>query len=149
MFFFRPKLKIEMTNNDFRLRPTKAYKTDACFDVRVEHACLGGSVLLPGTHFIKLPFKVEFTKGYCLELVSKSGLSKEFGFIILNAPAQIDYGYPDQVCINFSINKKMKISHGMKIAQMKLVKLSNEKVEFGKISGKGDRAGGHGSTGKF
>ena len=104
----------------------------------------------PGQHFLVLPFRAEFSKRYCLDVRPKSGLAFDYGFTIVNSPGTVDYGYPGNVCLCFSITKELTIKHGMKVAQMKLTKLENEKLEFvDSISEEGDRGGGHGSTGKF
>lgn len=134
-----------MTNFDPGLVPSRAKKHDACFDVRTDES----GQFYPGEHFIELPFKAEVGKRYFLELRPKSGLSNNYGFTIINTPATIDYGYKGNVCLNFRITKKMYINYGQKICQMRLVKKLNEKIVFGKISTRGDRGGGHGSTGKF
>lgn len=135
-----------MTSNNHRVRPSKSNPYDACFDVRSPEFM----VLEPGQHFITLPFKTEFSKKYYLEFRPKSGLAKKYGFSIVNSPGTIDYGYKENVCLNFNITKKIIIAEGQKIAQMMLKKRCNEILVFvPKISQKGDRGGGHGSTGKF
>ncbi len=152
---FRPKLKIEMTDPDPMLRPSKTNDTDACFDIKANVEAPDVEIIFsPGQHFLRLPFKAEvpiwFFRKYCLDIRPKSGLALEYGFTIVNSPGTVDYGYKDNVCICFTVTKPLTVRKGMKIAQMKLTKLENEWLEFvDSISEKDDRGGGHGSTGKF
>lgn len=94
--------------------------------------------------------KVEFEKGYEMQVRPKSGLALKDGITVLNAPGTIDAGYRGEVgviIINHSL-VKYDIKKGQKIAQAVFNKI--EKANFIEVKSLNDTKrgeGGFGSTG--
>lgn len=104
------------------------------------------AVIPTGVH-ISLP------EGYEAQLRSRSGLTANYGIIVLNAPGTIDSDYRGEikVIVLNAGESDFTVSNGMKIAQMVVSKFSQaEWIEFNSIlelgeTQRGDK--GFGSTG--
>ena len=96
--------------------------------------------------------KVAIPEGYCGMITSRSGLAKDNGIVVLNAPAIIDSDYRGtvKVIIVNTTTTKYLIRRGIRIAQMIIVpyvKVELEEVsEFSTNTVRGE--GGFGSTGE-
>lgn len=93
----------------------------------------------------------DIPQGYCLEIYPRSGISFSRGISLNNCTAIIDSDYVEEVFI--SVNNvsggSQYIENGERIAQAKLVKLVETKIEVltKKPGQKTSRSGGFGSTG--
>jgi len=81
----------------FFVIPTKATKYAACFDVVVTELV----VKSPSKVYCKLGFSCELPKGYKLELVPRSSLTKT-NWVLTNSPGQGDYDYRDEYQMRFT-----------------------------------------------
>ena len=90
--------------------------------------------------------------GYCIRILSRSGLAFKNGVFVLNADGLIDEDYSDEIKVvlaNFG-DEPYLVREGDRIAQMKLEKVIQ--MEYDMVSElterNSNREGGLGSTGK-
>lgn len=142
-------IKVQKVHPDAVL-PKYAYPTDSGFDlISVEDIIVSplGRALVP------TGLKLEFDKGFEIQIRPKSGLAMNEGLTILNTPGTIDSGYNGEIkVIVFNTNNnEYKIKKGMKIAQGVLCPVINgefvEFVEMSELNEKDRGDNGFGSTG--
>lgn len=132
--------------------PTKAHKTDACFDL---YTVNDYSIVIPAnsTEKIGTGIAVVIPEGYDIDIKERSGLAlKELSV----GGGIIDQTYSGEICVIIRNNsdKEIILSPGSKIAQFRLVSriptLLEEinKEEFNKLHESSERKeNGFGSTG--
>jgi dUTP pyrophosphatase len=151
-------LKIQYLQ-DYNLKkwgPMKYSKPgDACFDARAaikkslkikKHSMFGKI----HRYTIPLGFKVEIPFGYELQIRMRSGLAKNFGFIMSNGMGTIDAGYRGEVmALLTNLGERNVIFHpGQRIVQCKIAKVPSFKlVSVGFLSETDRGENGFGSTG--
>lgn len=98
----------------------------------------GERVLIPTGFIFGIP------AGFCMNIISRSGLSWKNGIIVLNAPAVIDEDYVDEtfVVVHNTSSGAFVIEHGMRIAQAEINPVY--RVELDSL---GERESGFGSSG--
>ena len=94
---------------------------------------------------------LRISKGFEVQIRSKSGNASKYGIIVLNEPATIDSDYTGEIKVilcNLS-NSTVTINHGDGIAQMVLAKVETaELIELKEVINNTDRGNkGFGSTG--
>lgn len=93
---------------------------------------------------------VELPKGTELQIRSRSGLARDYGVVVLNAPGTVDSDYRGEICVNL-INLSQNVftvRSGERIAQAVLASYIQAEFEMVKILSETKRAdGAHGSTG--
>lgn len=128
--------------------PARAHAGDAGFDLRTTR---GGSIF-PGTwDMLSTGYSVEIPRGFVGMVCPRSGLARDYGVTVLNAPGIIDAGYVGEV-------KVLLIKHGRgvwvydagdRIAQLVVVPIAMmDSVEAETISETERGTGGFGSTGR-
>lgn len=93
---------------------------------------------------------VEIPEGYEIQVRSRSGLSVQ-GIVVMNAPGTIDSDYRGEIGVILGnlTDKKFKINHGDRIAQLVLCPVYQVEWDMSKpISETFRGQGGFGSTGK-
>jgi len=128
--------------------PHKTYLADACWDL---FSCEDVS-LAPGSNFpVSTGLIFDIPAGFCVEILSRSGLAAKYSVSVLNAPGIIDSGYAGEIKVVLHNHSKldwMKLEMGSKIAQCKLTRLENYDVVEGEVNLNTPRAAnGLGSTG--
>lgn len=148
-------IKFVKTHDDAIL-PTKAHDGDNCFDLyAVEDTVIPcssswiGDVTV-GNAVVPVGITVaDITKGYGFVLRPKSGLGFKAG--LQPHLGEIDNGYRGDCAVkmyNFS-SKNYNFKKGDKVAQIKIEKIYNTKVEWAKKASKAKRGdAGFGSSGK-
>ena len=73
---------------------------------------------------------LEIRKGYEGQIRSKSGLSLEYGIVVINSPGTIDSGYRGEIKVALfnASNRTYQVKKGSKVAQLVFAKV--EKVEL-------------------
>lgn len=151
--------------------PTKAYDTDACFDI---YANLQGEIcydwvynrklgqtesiqydnaikIEPGESYtIDTGFCTEIPEGYFAPVFCRSGMGIKRGLRLANSVGIIDSSYRGEwkVCLHNDSDKTQIIFHGDRIAQFTLLPVFNiniEEVEYVDETERGE--GGFGSSG--
>ncbi len=133
--------------------PTPAYASDgaAGFDLHAALAPGQKLVLEPGAReLIPTGIAIALPDGHEAQLRPRSGLAKEFGVTVLNAPGTIDCDYRGEVkalLINLGA-QPFEILRGMRIAQLVVAPVTRaELVEINDLDETSRGAGGFGSTG--
>ena len=110
-------------------------------------------VIIPARGFkvVSTGLFMAIPKGYCVRVLSRSGLAFKNGIFVLNADGTIDSDYRDEVKIilaNFS-DEDFKVKKGDRIAQLKVEEvISMDFLLTSKLSdADSNRTGGFGSTG--
>jgi len=133
--------------NDDAIIPTKAYETDAGFDLYLSEDL----VIWPLEGELgKTGIKISLKSGYEAQIRPRSGFSIKNKILIINSPGTIDPEYRGEIMIalyNLS-NVRRIFKKGTKIAQMIINKIPNVKLIEGKVDSNTDRGlKGFGSTG--
>lgn len=137
---------------DCDLMPMYAHEGDAGFDLR---ANIESPIrLLPGKRdLIPTGIRIELPEGYELQVRPRSGLAKNYGISVVNAPGTVDSSFRGEIgviLINLG-GEDFTIYPGDRIAQgvvKEYVKANLIRVE--KINRETERGeGGYGSTGKL
>jgi dUTP pyrophosphatase len=130
--------------------PTYAHEGDAGFDL--EAAISNPVTIYPGNReVIPTGIKVAIPDGYELQIRSRSGMTRNYGIIVANAPGTIDSGYTGEIGVilaNIDEFDSFTVQPGMKVAQGVLSPIV--KAEFLKVESLGDTErgdSGFGSTG--
>jgi dUTP pyrophosphatase len=128
--------------------PKKAYKEDACFDLRASQA----QTVYPKTYTVaRTELAIRIPTGHVGMIMSRSGLASKHGVFVLNAPGIIDAEYSGEIMIvlasmsdhNYLIERGDKIAQLMIIPLMQLSMLRGDNMIWNGM--RGDR--GFGSTG--
>lgn len=175
-------LKVKTFNNDQTYLPTRGTAQAACDDVKArilendeiisQKMKNGYAGLYPNSKLpingsakecfinlspqerIKLPTGLFFDipEGYAIKVHARSGLSLNYGLLVVNVPAIIDSDYTGEVCVILQNigETAIKIKNYDKIAQIELVKVIDRGYEqvdiIEKVTERGQN--GFGSTGR-
>ena len=116
----------------------------AALDEPIELA-IGGRAAIPTGLAIKLP------EGYEAQVRPRSGLARDHGVTLINAPGTIDCDYTGALII-LVINhgdRPVRIEHGQRIAQLIVAPVVQaELVEVAELPATERGSGGFGSTGR-
>jgi dUTP pyrophosphatase len=107
-------------------------------------------MLEPGDKaIIPLGFKARIEDGYEAQIRPRSGLSFKTGLDIPNSPGTIDADYAEEwgVIVKNASGVPLTITHGERIAQMKLSEVVVAEWQEERVLETTSRAGGFGSTG--
>lgn len=115
-------------------------------------AAINGSVVIKAHDFCLIPtgIRVEIPAGYEAQVRPRSGLAKEYGIGILNAPGTIDSDYRGEIKVilfNYS-DKPFKVKHRDRIAQLVFSKVVRATfVRTKRLRRTARQSGGLGHTG--
>jgi dUTP pyrophosphatase len=116
------ELPVRLLHPDARL-PSRAYEGDAGFDlVSVESA-----ELAPGARAsLGCGIAIELPEGTCGLVLPRSGLARDHGVTVVNAPGLVDSGYRGELrvtLLNTDRAEAFSVEPGMRIAQLVVVAL--------------------------
>jgi dUTP pyrophosphatase len=129
--------------------PTRAHEGDAGLDLYAsEPAHIG-----PGERWsVGTGIAVEVPAGHAGLVLPRSGLAREHGFALVNAPGLIDAGYRGEVrvlLLNTDPAEIFRVAPGERIAQLVVVPIVPvEPVEAAELSESGRGESGFGSSGR-
>src|ERR1700753_3792860 len=129
--------------------PTRAHPGDGGLDLHsIEIAHLG-----PGERWsVGTGIALEIPEGQAGLVLPRSGLAREHGIALVNAPGLIDAGYRGEVrvlLLNTDPAETVRIEAGARIAQRGLTPVTiAEAVEVSELSDSARGDGGFGSTGR-
>jgi dUTP pyrophosphatase len=135
--------------NDAAVVPTRAHPGDAGLDLyAIEGAHIG-----PGERWgVGTGIAVEIPTGHAGLVLPRSGLAREHGITLVNAPGLIDAGYRGEVrvlLLNTDPAETVRIEAGARIAQLVVTPIAlAEPVEAPALSESARGDGGFGSTGR-
>ncbi len=129
--------------------PTRAHAGDAGLDL---YACEAAHIG-PGERWgVGTGIAVEVPEGHAGLVLPRSGLAREHGIALVNAPGLIDSGYRGEVrvlLLNTDPAETFKVAPGERIAQLVIAPVAlPEPVEAEGLSGTARGAGGFGSSGR-
>ena len=116
------------------------------------YAAVDGEVIVDAHDFCLIPtgIKVEIPDGYEAQVRPRSGLAKEYGIGVLNAPGTIDADYRGEIKVilfNFS-DRPFKIKNRDRIAQLVFSQVARARfVRVKRLNRTGRQDGGMGHTG--
>lgn len=139
-------LKVKKLDNKAKI-PKLATEGSACFDLStVEDITIVQGQLIRAHTGIS----VEVPKGYCMEILPRSGLALR-GIVIPNSPGIVDSDYRGEVVVmlyGLFVNRIEMFSRGARIAQARLVEVEQVNIQVvGHLSDTDRGSGGFGSTG--
>jgi dUTP pyrophosphatase len=142
------ELPIAKLNEDATV-PSRAHPGDAGLDL---HACESAH-LGPGERWsIGTGIAVEIPEGHAGLVLPRSGLAREHGIALVNAPGLIDAGYRGEVrvlLLNTDPADTFRIEPGDRIAQLVIVPIAQaEPVEAEALTETTRGDGGFGSSGR-
>ena len=116
------ELPVRLLHPDAR-PPSRAYEGDAGFDlVGVEAA-----ELAPGERAsVGCGIAIELPEGTCGLVLPRSGLARDHGVTVVNAPGLVDSGYRGELrvtLLNTDRHEPLRVVPGMRIAQLVVVAL--------------------------
>jgi dUTP pyrophosphatase len=129
--------------------PTRAHPGDAGLDLySTEIAHLG-----PGERWsVGTGIALEIPEGHAGLVLPRSGLAREHGIALVNAPGLIDAGYRGEVrvlLLNTDPAETVRIEAGARIAQLLLTPVAiADAVEVAELSDTARGDGGFGSSGR-
>jgi dUTP pyrophosphatase len=129
--------------------PTRAHPGDAGLDLySTEIAHLG-----PGERWsVGTGIALEIPEGHAGLVLPRSGLAREHGIALVNAPGLIDAGYRGEVrvlLLNTDPAETVRIEAGARIAQLMVTPVAiAEPVEVAELSDTARGEGGFGSSGR-
>lgn len=129
--------------------PTRAHPGDAGLDLySVEEAHIG-----PGERWsLGTGIALEIPAGHAGLVLPRSGLAREHGIALVNAPGLIDSGYRGEVrvlLLNTDPAETVRIEAGARIAQLVVTPIAlPDPVEVAELSESARGDGGFGSTGR-
>ncbi|HVW47118.1 MAG TPA: dUTP diphosphatase [Solirubrobacterales bacterium] len=135
--------------SDDAVVPTRAHPGDAGLDLySTETAHLG-----PGERWsVGTGIALEIPEGYAGLVLPRSGLAREHGIALVNAPGLIDAGYRGEVrvlLLNTDPAETVRIEAGARIAQLVLTPVAiADAVEVAELGESARGEGGFGSTGR-
>ena len=129
--------------------PTRAHEGDAGLDL---YACEPAHIG-PGERWsVGTGIAVEIPDGHAGLVLPRSGLAREHGIAIVNAPGLIDSGYRGEVSVlllNTDPAETFRVQPGDRIAQMVVAPIAPvEPLEAIELSDTARGAGGFGSSGR-
>jgi dUTP diphosphatase len=129
--------------------PTRAHEGDAGLDL---YACEAAH-LGPGERWsVGTGVAVEVPEGHAGLVLPRSGLAREHGIALVNAPGLIDAGYRGEVrvlLLNTDPAEVFRVAPGERIAQLVVAPIAvAEPVEAEALSESGRGDGGFGSSGR-
>ncbi len=133
---------------DNAVLPTRAHPGDAGLDLySTEMAHLG-----PGERWsVGTGIALEIPEGHAGLVLPRSGLAREHGIALVNAPGLIDAGYRGEVrvlLLNTDPAETVRIEAGARIAQLMVTPVAiAEPVEVAELSDSARGEGGFGSSG--
>jgi len=89
--------------------------------------------------------------GFKVQLLARSGIAFKRGLMLSNSVGTIDTDYRDELFVIYTNTTEttVKITHGERIAQIELIRLTTTTMMVGKLpSTDSNRSGGIGSTGQ-
>jgi dUTP pyrophosphatase len=116
------------------------------------YAAIKGSVVIGARDFCLIPtgIRLEIPEGYEAQVRPRSGLAKEYGIGVLNAPGTIDADYRGEVKVilfNYS-DKPFKIKRRDRIAQLVFNRVERAKfIRSSRLKRTRRQGGGLGHTG--
>src|ERR1700748_3121268 len=140
-----PVIKLQ----DNAVVPTRAHPGDAGLDLySTEEAHLG-----PGERWsVGTGIALEIPEGHAGLVLPRSGLAREHGIALVNAPGLIDAGYRGEVrvlLLNTAPAETVRIEAGARIAQLVVTPVASaEPVEATELSDTARGEGGFGSSGR-
>jgi dUTP diphosphatase len=134
---------------DEAMLPSRAHAGDAGLDL---YACEAARIG-PGERWsVGTGVAVEVPEGHAGLVLPRSGLAREHGIALVNAPGLIDAGYRGEVrvlLLNTDPAETFKLAPGERIAQLVISPVAlPEPVEAAELSGSARGAGGFGSSGR-
>jgi dUTP pyrophosphatase len=129
--------------------PTRAHPGDAGLDLyAIEKAHMG-----PGERWgVGTGIAVEIPDGHAGLIVPRSGLAREHGIALVNAPGLIDSGYRGEIrvlLLNTDPAETVRIEAGARIAQLLITPIATpEPLEVAELGESARGEGGFGSTGR-
>jgi dUTP pyrophosphatase len=135
--------------NDEAMLPSRAHEGDAGLDL---YACEAAHIG-PGERWsVGTGIAVEIPDGHAGLVLPRSGLAREHGIALVNAPGLIDSGYRGEVrvlLLNTDPAEGFRIEPGDRIAQLVIAPIAPaEPVEADALSDSARGAGGFGSSGR-
>lgn len=129
--------------------PTRAHAGDAGLDL---YACEAAHIG-PGERWsVGTGIAVEVPEGHAGLVLPRSGLAREHGIALVNAPGLIDAGYRGEVrvlLLNTDPAEVFRVAPGERIAQLVIAPIAlAEPVEAEALSESGRGDGGFGSSGR-
>jgi len=116
------ELPVRLLHPDARA-PFRAYDGDAGFDLVSVEAAL----LLPGARAsLGCGIAIELPEGTCGLVLPRSGLARDHGVTVVNAPGLVDSGYRGELrvtLVNTDREEAFQVEAGMRIAQLVVVAL--------------------------
>jgi dUTP diphosphatase len=142
------ELRISRLREDATL-PSRAHEGDAGLDL---HACEAAHIG-PGERWsVGTGIAVEIPPGHAGLVLPRSGLAREHGIALVNAPGLIDAGYRGEVSVlllNTDPAETFRVEPGDRIAQLVVTPVElPEPVEAGPLSESARGDGGFGSSGR-
>lgn len=135
--------------NPKAMLPTRAHEGDAGLDLyAVEPAHIG-----PGERFgVGTGVGVEIPEGHAGLILPRSGLARDHGIALVNAPGLIDSGYRGELrvlLLNTDPAETFRVEPGDRIAQLVLVPVAlATPVEVEALADSARATGGFGSSGR-
>lgn len=131
------------------LVPTRAHEGDAGLDL---YACEAAHIG-PGERWsVGTGIAIEVPDGHAGLVLPRSGIAREHGITLVNAPGLIDSGYRGEVrvlLLNTDPAEIFRVEAGDRIAQLVLAPVASaDPVEVAELSGSVRGDGGFGSTGR-
>ena len=147
-----PSVKIQRLPHAASL-PLPAYATPGAAGMDLACALPADAPLLlaPGARAaIPTGFAIALPDGYEAQVRPRSGLAKNHGITVLNAPGTVDCDYRGEIVV-LLVNhgrENLEISRGMRIAQLVVAPVVQIMLEeIGELSETARGSGGFGSTG--
>ena len=134
---------------DGALLPTRAHEGDAGLDL---YACEAAHIG-PGERWsVGTGVGVEIPKGHAGLVLPRSGLARDHGIALVNAPGLIDSGYRGELrvlLLNTDPAETFRVEPGERIAQLLITPIATpEPVEKTALSDSARGGGGFGSSGR-
>lgn len=129
--------------------PSRAHEGDAGLDL---YACESAHIG-PGERWsVGTGVGVEIPEGHAGLVLPRSGLARDHGIALVNAPGLIDSGYRGELrvlLLNTDPAETFRVEPGDRIAQLMLTPIASaEPVETAALSESGRGEGGFGSSGR-
>jgi dUTP pyrophosphatase len=142
------ELRVARLNDGARL-PTRAHEGDAGLDLYAGEAAHIG----PGERWsVGTGIAVEIPAGHAGLVLPRSGLAREHGISLVNAPGLIDSGYRGELrvlLLNTDPAETFRVEAGDRIAQLVLTPIAlAEPVEAAALADSPRGEGGFGSSGR-
>jgi len=134
---------------DEALLPTRAHEGDAGLDL---YACEAAHIG-PGERWsVGTGVGVEVPAGHAGLVLPRSGLARDHGIALVNAPGLIDSGYRGELrvlLLNTDPAETFRVEPGQRIAQLLITPIATpEPVETAALGGSARGEGGFGSSGR-